>query len=571
VRVAFLTFEFPDARPGGVGAYVLKCAAALAAIGHEPTIFTLKLPEAVRRHLPAGVTVHEVRDVAQRVEAGVLPPALAAASLMGTQAAYKLLIGTLLCDAIRHEHRAHRFDVLEAAECEGLVLPLLVRPIADLPVVVQIHLGFAANSFGNSVAPEDRDDLAEALELATIVGADAACAATQSVVDVTRRLCPFERDVTIIPYPVQIADAAAPISSSSSDGAALFVGRLQRRKGCDVFASAANIFLRRNPQASVRVAGSDTQTVGEGQSMLAEMMGRIDSSVRDRFVFLGELSQSELRRQIENCRYQVVPSIVENFANTAVDAMALGRAVIYGGTTGLDDVVGDAGIRVWPLTAELLAEKMELAWKDSALTESLGLRGRERVRTHFDPAIVSQQRVDFYRKVIAERRTNGGKREHQWEALSGPQIRAVLCVLISQMSGTVGLLPEIPTPGLLLAARLTHLADKLKRPPNVWLFGAGRYTQRLLGERHRWQSLGISLAGIIDEHPRFEQTPTYLGLSVQKPAHLCAAIKGGQLVDANILSTDTHESVFRERTKCFADLGIQIVALTEAPRDSRAD
>src|ERR1700677_3167397 len=101
MRIAFLTFEFPDARPGGIGSYVLKCAKALAAIGHEPHIFTLSVPQVVLKRLPAGVHLHEVADVAQRVEAGNPAPALAAAALVGSQPAYKLLVGTLLCDALR--------------------------------------------------------------------------------------------------------------------------------------------------------------------------------------------------------------------------------------------------------------------------------------------------------------------------------------------------------------------------------------------------------------------------------------------------------------------------------------
>ena len=257
MRIAFLTFEFPDARPGGIGAYVLKCALALAEAGHEPHIFTLTLPENIRQRLPSGVYLHEVQDIAQRVEAGTLAPMLAAAALSGPQSAYKLLVGALLCDALRSEHRVHPFDIAEAAEWESLALPILLRPVPNLPVVVQIHLGSAANSLGNSAAAEARDDLAEALELASIVAADAVCAATQSIVDVTRRLCPFERDVTIIPYPVEI-NVEERIAPSPEDGAVLFVGRLQPRKGCHIFAAAADIFLRRNPLATIHVAGSDT-------------------------------------------------------------------------------------------------------------------------------------------------------------------------------------------------------------------------------------------------------------------------------------------------------------------------
>jgi glycosyltransferase involved in cell wall biosynthesis len=558
VRIAFLTFEYPDIRPGGVGSYVLKCAAALAAAGHEAHIFTLSLPPFSRDNLRPGIHLHEVGDVAERVAFASLPAILGAVALNATQAAYKLAVGVLLCDALRREHQARPFDLVEAAECDALALPLLFQPAGNLPLVVQIHLGSAVNAMGNAVAPQDRDDLAEALELACIVGADAVCAATASVVEVSRKLSPFQREVTIIPYPVDVASGLPP--ALPDDGAALFVGRLQRRKGCDVLAAAADIFLRRNPRATLRIAGGDTRLGPGGSSMVGDMISRVDPSLRDRLIYLGELSQVDLRREILACRFQVVPSTIENFANTAVDAMALGRLVIYAGNTGLDEVVGDSGLRVWPLTPENLAETMETAWNDRALVQTYGLRGYKRVVEKFNPAKVTADRVDFYDRVITEHRAANMPRR-QWNALSATHIRAVLEALVRQISGPLGLDCGIPTPGRLLTAHLKDLAQRLKRPPSVWLFGAGRYTLRLLGEKHLWESAGFSVAGIVDEHPRFQQKPSYLGLAVQSPQELCSAIQRGQRVDAIILSTDTLQEVLSRRAQCFRDLGIEVLSL----------
>jgi glycosyltransferase involved in cell wall biosynthesis len=559
MRIAFLTFEYPDVRPGGIGAYTLKCAAAIARAGHEAHLFTPTIPAAARESLPPGVIVHDVPDVSERLAAGTLAGPLAAAALNGSHAAYKLSIGALLCDALRAEHRINPFDLVEAAECEALALPLLMWPIGNLPVVVQIHLGSAANDLGNAVGSGERDDLAEALELASIVGADALCAATSSVVEVTRQLCPFAREATIIPYPVNVAAGGHP-APPPSEGSALFVGRLIRRKGCAVLAAAANIFLTRGPRATLRIAGSDSPVPSGGPSMLEQMFAAVDPAVRDRFIYLGELSQAQVRREIESCSFQVVPSVVENFANTAIDAMALSRCVIYGGNTGLDEVVGDAGIRVWPLTPELLAKAMQAAWNDPALAQDYGRRGFERVSTQFDAAKITRQRMEFYGRVISEHRREQST-PRQWDALNATQIRAVLDALVRQMSGTLGLSGPSPTPGRRLTDRLVALQKKLGRPPHVWLFGAGRFTARLLGERHLWESLGLHLAGIVDEHPRFQQTPTYLGLSVQSPRQLCNDIERGQRVDAIILATDTLEEVFRERAECFRAFGVEVLGL----------
>jgi glycosyltransferase involved in cell wall biosynthesis len=560
MRIAFLTFEYPDVRPGGVGAYTVKCASAIAGAGHEAHIFTLSLPTGSGSAPRQGVYLHQVPDVAERMASGALAGPLAAAALGGGHAAYKLGTGILLCDALRAEHQADPFDLFEAAECEGLALPLLLRPIPNLPVVVQIHLGYAANAFGNSNPPGESDILAEALEFAGIVGADAVCAATASVVEVTRKLCPFDRAATIIPYPVDVAGTTPSLAPKG--GPALFVGRLLRRKGCDVLAAAANIFLQAQPGATVRIAGSDSPAAG-GESMLARMIAAVDPTVRDRFIYLGELSQAQVRREIEACSFQVVPSVVENFANTAVDAMALGRLVIYGGNTGLDEVVAEAGIRVWPLTAEHLAQKMQTAWSDHRLAQDYGRRGFERVREKFDATKITRQRLDFYESVITDHRRETSPPPRQWQALSAPQIRAVLEALVQQMTGTLGLPGPIPTPGRLLLAQMTALSRRLNRPPTIWLFGAGRYTQRLLAERYLWESAGFSIAGIVDDHRRFQESPDYLGITVKSAQQLCAAIERGEAVDAIILSTDALTEVLSRRAQCFRDLGIEVLDARE--------
>jgi glycosyltransferase involved in cell wall biosynthesis len=539
-----------------VGSYTLKCAAALAAIGHEPHIFTLALPESARERIPSGVRVHEVADIAQRLHMGQLHPALAAAAMGTNSAAYKLLVGVLLCDALRQFHQHTPLQIVEAAEWESLALPLILHPLPNLPVVAQIHLGSAVNALGNEVAPTDRDALAEALESASIVGADALCAATQSVVDATRRVCRFEAEVCIIAHPVVCENE--PAAAPTLGGAALFVGRLQRRKGCDVLAVASDLFLRANPDASVRIAGSDTPTAPGGGSMLRWMLERIDPAARDRFLYLGELSQAQVRREIEACRFQVIPSRIENFANTACDAMAVGKPVLYGGETGLDEVVGDAGVRVWPLAGESLARAMTSAWREPEQISELGQHGLQRVRTRFDPATVSRARVEFFERTISQPRRS--------DRLPADQ-RAVLAALVDQIGAVAGVGPVVSTPGQRLAAQFAELADRLHRKPRVWLFGAGRFTQRLLAERYRWESAGFSLEGVLDEHPRFSQVgasqqESLLGLAVLHPQQLREAVVAGTAaVDAVVLSTDTLHDVFRERSQCLEQLGIAILVL----------
>ncbi len=237
--------------------------------------------------------------------------------------------------------------------------------------------------------------------------------------------------------------------------------------------------------------------------------------------------------------------------------------VVYGGGTGLDEVVGGSGVRVRPLTAETLAAAMGSAWNNRRLTRELGSRGREKVERDYDPAAVCRARVGFYGEVISDFSCKRGERVPEWSAVTGSQVRAILGMLTCQLASAAGLEPARPTPGMVLAAKLTALAARLGRPPRVWLFGAGRFTQKLLGERHRWESVGFSLAGVIDDHRRFAESPSWLGLSVKNSGAALATMAGENQIDAVVLSTDTLLAVFRERTRPFAERGCLVITLED--------
>ena len=553
MRVALLTFEYPDARAGGIGSYVLRAARALAAGGHEPHIFTLTLPAAVRAAVPRGVIVHEVADFAERVANGSMPASQAAALSGGVPAIYKLAVGRLLAEAVLAEHACMPFDIAEAAEYEALGLPLLARRSEGMPVVTQIHLSSAVNASANE---SPVDPVAEALELTAIVGADGVCAATQNVVDITRRLMPFERQAEVIPYPI---DPAVDPADAPTSGPILFVGRLQKRKGCDVLAVAASILLRKFPDAELRIAGADTPTA-DGGSMQQQML-RLLGDMRNRVLFLGEISQAQVREEVKRCRFQVVPSRVENFAGTATDAMAAGRAVIYGGQTGLDEVVGDAGIRVWPLTAENLARQMEFLYANPAAARDLGRRGAERIREHFSFERVMQQRVAFYLVVIEAARND---RRSLRDRLAGlhPDQRSTVLAAIAHIEGGPAVPPTSEkTPGKRVTDIIQDMRVQLRRAPLVWIFGAGRHTSRLMAERFLWESRGFKIAGIIDDHPRFAAEPELYGLKIRSRPAMEAAIDAGEKVDAILLSTDTLGEMFWERTEGFRKRRIETLLL----------
>ncbi len=123
------------------------------------------------------------------------------------------------------------------------------------------------------------------------------------------------RDVHVIPNPLP---ASWPAPAPRLSGARIrvgFMGRLEPEKGADLLGDIA----RALPGASFVVAGS----------------GRVAVPVLDNVTLLGQVDAAEFLSTMDCV---VVPSRVESFGRTALEALSLGVPVVHSGVGGLAEV-----------------------------------------------------------------------------------------------------------------------------------------------------------------------------------------------------------------------------------------
>ncbi len=149
----------------------------------------------------------------------------------------------------------------------------------------------------------------------------------------------------------------------------LYLGRLERRKGVEELVQAIGAIDSRD--VVLTMVGADTVT-GPGGGSMREHLQRIASG-DDRIRFRDQLPRSGVVAAIGEHDVMVVPSRWECYANTAREAIALGRPVLATPVGGSRQIVDD-GVSGWftsGIGAEDIAAGIERLLADRATVDAM--------------------------------------------------------------------------------------------------------------------------------------------------------------------------------------------------------
>lgn len=104
------------------------------------------------------------------------------------------------------------------------------------------------------------------------------------------------------------------------------------------------------------------------------------NDIPPRTFFIGYVSDQDLPALYGGAIAFIYPSLYEGFGLPPLEAMACGTPVVTSNVTALPEVVGDAAVLVDPYDVDSIAEGIRRVVEDSALRETLRLKGLERAR-----------------------------------------------------------------------------------------------------------------------------------------------------------------------------------------------
>jgi phosphatidylinositol alpha-mannosyltransferase len=350
--------------PGGVQNHIRDLAEFLIASGHDvsvlaPAIDETQLPDFV---VNAGKPI----------------------SIPYNGAVARVLFGPVAFARVRQWISQGDFDLLHLHEPAIPSISLLACWAADGPMVGTFHAAAKRQKIIFAIGPI-LEPAIEKLSARIAVSEAARLTLTDHL----------DTDAIIIPngiYADRYSDGKP--QQKWSGNTIGFIGRFEEpRKGLSVLVDALPVISRFAPDVKVFVAGP-----GDPE----EVIESIDPQLRQRFEFLGKISESEKADFMSSVAVYVAPNTGgESFGIILAEALAGGACVIASDIPAFDDLLGQGefGALFESESSTELAKVVIDLLRDETKRKELSSRGRERAR-EFDWKVVAEQIFSVYEMSI---------------------------------------------------------------------------------------------------------------------------------------------------------------------------
>lgn len=350
--------------PGGVQNHIRDLAEFLIASGHNvsvlaPAVDETKLPEYV---VNAGKPI----------------------SIPYNGAVARVLFGPVAFARVRQWISQGDFDLLHLHEPAIPSISLLACWAADGPMVGTFHAAAKRQKIIFAIGPI-LEPAIEKLSARIAVSEAARLTLTDHL----------DTDAVIIPNGIYANRYSQGQRIDKWSGNTIgFIGRFEEpRKGLSVLIDALPVISRFAPDVKILVAGPGDP---------AEVIENIDPQLRQRFEFLGKITESEKADFMSSVAVYVAPNTGgESFGIILAEALAGGACVVASDIPAFDDLLGQGeyGALFESESATELAKVVIDLLRDEKKRRELSLRGKERAQL-FDWIVVAQQIYSVYEMSI---------------------------------------------------------------------------------------------------------------------------------------------------------------------------
>lgn len=393
MRIGLITSEYVTENyfEGGLANYLFRIALVLKDMGHEPIVIVAS--DRSEELKSDGIRIIRVK------KCNWLNNVFNFLSFNYFKKAIDWLIWSLTFKlALKKIHQKTPFDIVQYPSYQG---PAFFR-YSHIPSVVRLS---SYNPFWrefDNIKSTAAEAISDWIERIAIKKVDGVFGPGKLIAQKVEQIS--GRDVEIIesPYIETVEKADNGVYQDLLEGREylLFFGRLNPLKGILDISQVIEQVLRDNPKLFFVFVGKDMSYQGQP---LMNLLWNSAGSYRGRVIYLGSLRHNQLKPIIENALAVVLPSRIDNFPNTCIEAMACSRVVVGTFEGGFRQLITNElnGFLCHRDNPEELLEAIKkvirLSKKD---LQKIGKEAKKRIEL-LTPDNVGYKVVEYYEKIIA--------------------------------------------------------------------------------------------------------------------------------------------------------------------------
>ncbi len=401
MKIWFLTGEFAPDFGGGIGTYVENCAKMFAQAGDDVTVIVRSINGNKEEMAKEGYRI--VRF--QQGEGEYY-------SYLGYDNALAYQYYEVIMNLI---DKYGKPDILEMQEYNAYgqyIIQnklMLNEKLKDIPLVVHLHTPsfetLKINQFNTYEAPFYW--IGE-MEKFCIKGADALVCPSQFLADKLQYLVEDKIKVINLPFDIdkkEIEKYEKNNPYKSDKKTILYFGRTEYRKGVIQMLKGAEKLWEKGLDFKIKIIGGDTKLESKGTFIGEELKKKYAKYIENgNLEMLNSIPHLDLIPHILSATALAIPSLYENFPNTCIYSMWLGKPVLVSKSGGQAEMVEESGkngiIFNWDKEGDF-EEKLEqiLAMSDEEL-QKMGNNAKERINELCNMDTNLKLRREFFEDVI---------------------------------------------------------------------------------------------------------------------------------------------------------------------------
>lgn len=298
---------------------------------------------------------------------------------------------------LRKVHAETPLDFIEGTDFRGRLSSGGVRGV---PIIIRIR---GSNLFFDAELNREPCLFDQKYERAALERADHLAAVSHYAAKRTLEVAGLSgRRCTVIHNAVDTDYFSPGKPEEIEPGHLVYVNSINPKKGIEELVDAVNEIFPNRPHARLTAIGSDTQHRLHGQ-YVENLLARVKPEWRERVVFAGRLEKEAVRGMLRRAAVCCYPSHIETFGIAPLEAMSVGRPVIFMKNGPGPEIVEDgiSGLLCDSHDAADLARMLVRLLDEPAEAEAMGKRARQRVLERFEKRAWLERNIAYYRACVS--------------------------------------------------------------------------------------------------------------------------------------------------------------------------